>query len=185
MNFSRVVFDNTIKGDIARVNRADGTLYINPDIWQRLTGLEREFILFHEDGHLQLQTASEFTANKYAVEKFCPVQTLTDSELGKRIVVMTEITDPDQYISGSGGGVAVDPVSAVANAVGSVFDGIGTVFESLPLLGIGKKSRMQETEAQKKAALEISESKTAGTVKIVAIAGVIVIVVVTLIFLLK
>lgn len=174
--FSRVIYDNTIVGDIARVNRQTGDLYINPDIWHRISGLEKDYVLLHEAGHLELMTASEYEAHRYAVERFCPVQTLTDNELGRRIVVMSEITDPQRYMSGSGGGV--DPVSAVANAVGSIF-------EALPMLGVGKKSRLEETEANKKAALELSESNTSGIVKIVAIAGVIVIVVVVLIFIFK
>lgn len=173
--FSRVIYDDTIHGDIARVNRQTGDLYINPDIWDRISGLEKDYVLLHEAGHLELMTASEYQAHRYAVERFCQVQTLTDNELGRRIVVMSEITDPTRYMSGSGG---VDPVSAVANAIGSVF-------EALPMLGVGKKSRLEETEANKKAALELSESNTSGIVKIVAIAGVIVIVVVVLIFIFK
>lgn len=129
--FTNVIFDDTFKTDIARVNRADGTLYLNPSIWDRLTGLEREFVLLHEAGHLELMTADEFEANNYAVEKFAPVKTLSDAELGKRIVVMSEITVPENYISNYNG---VDPIGAIA-------DGVGKIFETLPMLGLGSGKR--------------------------------------------
>jgi hypothetical protein len=173
--FSNVIFDDTINTDIARVNRADGTLYLNPSIWKRLTGLEREFVLLHEAGHVELMTASEFEANNYAVEKFAPVKSLTDAELGKRIVVMSEITVPENYISNYNG---VDPVGAIGEAVGKIF-------ETLPMLGIGSKSRRKDQEAAAKAAISLENAKSSGTQKILIVGGMLVIVIVIIIFIFK
>lgn len=139
MRVTNVIYDPAIQTDIARVNRETGVLYLNPSIWKRLTADEREFVLLHEEGHLHLQTASEYQANKYAIGKYINVKNLTNAELGKRIQVVTEITDPTRYISGNGGGV--DPISAIANAGGSYFDMIGKVFQTLPMIGVGANSR--------------------------------------------
>lgn len=174
MNITKVVYDTSVRTDIARINRATGVLYINPAIWKQLTSDEREFVLLHENGHLQLQTASEHEANNYAINKFCPVQTLTDAELGKRIQVITEITDPERYISHYG----VDPVSNVAGA-------IGDIFKSLPLLGIGKKGRLQEQNAAAANQLSLinAQGKNAQTMLIVG--GVFAVVIVLFIFIFK
>lgn len=173
--FSNVIFDPTITTDIARVNRRDGTLFLNPTIWNRLSGLEREFVLLHEAGHLELMTADEFKANSYAVEKFAPVKTLSDAELGKRIVVMSEITVPENYISNYNG---VDPVGAIA-------DGVGSIFEALPLLGIGSKSRLAEKQASANAMISLENAKSQGLVKALVVGGVLVVVIVVLFFTLR
>lgn len=171
MQFKKVVFDSAMTGDIARVNRETQVLYINPAIWNRLTSHEREYVLFHEDGHLVLATADEFKANAYAIEKYCPVKTLTNSELGKRIQVMSEITDPARYISP----LALDPVSAISGAVDSIF-------QALPMFGIGSKSRIKEQNAAAEAQLKLinAQSKSAAAnqklylmVGIIAIVGII------------
>ncbi len=173
--FNRVIFDNTISTDIARVNRADRTLFLNPAIWGRLTGLEREFVLLHEAGHLELMTASEYQANKYAVDRFITVQTLTDAELGKRIQVLTEITDPGKYISGNF-------FEGIGNAVGT----IGTVSnETFKIFGIGAKNR--KSEADNAAAnswinqrLSAKNNKT-----LIILGGVFLVAIVTIILILK
>ena len=184
MNFTAVVFDQSVDTDIARVNRSTGVLYLNPHIWDSLTADEREFVLLHEDGHLQLQTASEYQANRYAIGKYCPVATLTDAELGKRIQVITEITDPTRYnLSGNAGGA--DPVTAIANGIGSIFD-------ALPLLGVGKKSR--EEEANNAAANQlkildaegnIQAAKSKSTQTLLVVGGMFLVVVIVLVFIFK
>jgi len=173
--FSKVIFDETVKSDIARVNRADRTLYLNPSIWNRLTGLEREFVLLHEAGHLELMTADEFKANKYAVEKFAPVESLTDNELGKRIVVMSEITDPAKYLSGNF-------FADIGNAIGT----IGTVSnETFKIFGIGSKRRIEENKAANKAALQFENAKSSNMQKLLIVGGMLIVVVVIIIFVFK
>jgi hypothetical protein len=169
MNITKVVFDDTVKTDIARVNRATGVLYINPAIWQRLTADEREFVLLHEKGHLELQTASEYEANNYAISKYLPVTSLTNAELGKRIRVITEITDPERYMSNFG----ADPVSAVSDALGSIF-------QALPMLGIGSKSRKAEQQAAADAAISLDKQKSASRQTMLIVGGLLFIVIMTL-----
>jgi hypothetical protein len=166
--FSKVIFDDTIQGDIARVNRQDRTLYLNPSIWNRLNGLEREFVLLHEAGHLELMTADEFAANKYAIEKFVQVEALTDAELGKRIVVISEITDPENYVSG--------------NFIGDI---VGQVNNTLSILGVGSKKRRKEAEAAAKAAKELESAKSASNIKLLVIGGFFVVVIIVLFFTFK
>ncbi|MBV5346814.1 hypothetical protein JZU46_01130 [bacterium] len=136
MKISKVVYNPEIGRNIARVNRKTGVLELDPAIWEALPELERDFVLLHEYGHVELQTASEFAANQYAIKEFLPVRTLTNKELGQRIEVLTRITAPDNYISYYSG---VDPVGAIGEAVGKIF-------ETLPLIGLGSKSRKEAAD---------------------------------------
>jgi len=131
MRVTNVVYDPAIQTDIARINRQTGVLYLNPSIWKSLTADEREFVLLHEEGHLHLQTASEYQANKYAIGKYINVKNLTNAELGKRIQVVTEITDPTRYVSNYNG---VDPL-------GQAIATVGDIFKTLPMIGVGSGSR--------------------------------------------
>ena len=151
MNFTRTIFDSN-QTEIARVNRTDGTLYLKPQIWDHLAEGEREYVLWHEKGHLILQTKDEFQANQYAIKNFVPAHTLSNPELKSRITVMASILAPGRENSQLSGftnttaaanpsvAVGVDPVSAIAGAIGSVFS-------ALPLLGIGSGARTREQEA--------------------------------------
>jgi hypothetical protein len=175
MKISKVVFNPDIGRNIARVNRQTGVIELDPSIWETLPELERDFVLLHERGHMELQTASEFAANQYAIKNFIPVRTLTNKELGQRIEVVTRITNPDNYISYYNG---VDPIGAIGEAVGKIF-------ETLPVIGIGSKSRQKETEARAKAALDLENAKSSGTTKIAFIGGTLLIVMIVLFFALK
>ncbi len=174
MEFSKIVFDDSVDTDIARVNRATGVLYLNPGIWNRLSEDEREFVLLHENGHLELQTASEYQANRYAVGKYIPVKTLSNSELGKRIQVVSEITNPDKYISHYG----VDPVSNVAGA-------LGDIFKALPLIGVGKKGRIQEQNAAAENQLKLTDKLAANKQTLLITGGLFLIVGIVLFFTFK
>lgn len=180
MNFTKVVFDNSVKTDIARVNRATGVLYLNQSIWGKLTAGEREFVLLHENGHLELQTASEYEANSYAINKYCPVQTLNNAELGKRIQVITEITDPERYILGADpvAHLGVDPISNIAGAVGDIF-------KTLPMIGIGSKSRMKEQNAAAANQLKLIDASGKSKTTLIVVGGVFLVVIIVLIFVFK
>jgi hypothetical protein len=174
MKISKVVYNPEIGRNIARVNRKTGVLELDPAIWEALPELERDFVLLHESGHVELQTASEFAANNYAIKEFIPVKTLTNKELGQRIEVVTRITDPANYSYYNG----VDPVGAIGEAVGNIF-------ESLPLLGLGSKSRQKESEINVKGAIDFENAKSAGTTKIALIGGTFLVVLLVLFFTFK
>lgn len=143
IKFTRTIFDPNQK-EIARVNRTDGTLYLKPQIWDTLPEGEKDFVLLHEQGHLVLQTTDEYRANEYAVKNYLPSHTLSNPELKARITVMQSILTPGREnspISGFDGVTVSDPVGAVAGAIGSVF-------ASLPMLGIGSGARQKEIAAQ-------------------------------------
>ena len=147
-SFTSVVFDPA-QGPIAQVNRADGTLYLKPQIWDTLPQEEKNFVLWHEKGHLVLQTTDEFKCNEYAVKHYVASHDLTNPELKKRITVMQTILTPGRENPAiSGFTAAVDPVSAVSGAIGSIFT-------TLPLLGIGSGARQAETAANAAAQSEI------------------------------
>jgi hypothetical protein len=147
--FSKVVYDAS-QAEIAKVNRVDKTLYLNPDIWKGLPADQKEFVLLHEKGHLVLQTTDEFEANEYAVKNFAPVKTLTNGELGKRIVVMKNILTPRVEAGFAAEGIA------------GALSGIMT---SLPVLGIGSKARQQEAAANATAQMQIITVQSAADSK--------------------
>lgn len=166
---------------IAKVNRKTGVLYLDSKIWNGLPKEEKNFVLWHERGHLYLNTHDEFKANAYAVSKFLPAGTFTQKEFGQKIMVMRSALQRAEEPETSN----FDPVStAVAAASG--------IMQTLPLFGIGSKSRIKEAEAnaaaetkviQAQAAADASKSKS--LLKIAAVVGVFVLLSVTIYFTLK
>jgi|GEM_PF-6357293 len=156
-----------IPGTIARINRNTGDLILNPEEWAKLSPSHRDFVLLHEEGHYKLQTPSEFEANNYAVAKYIEKAKFTD-DYGHRIVVMSDLIANGEYSD-----FAVDPVSAISNAVGSIFN-------VLPNLGIGTKARIKEAKAQEdliKLQAESNDvlmwSKTTNTIVIISVVALI------------
>jgi len=143
--FSKVIYDSQ-QAEIAKVNRENGTLFLNPVIWDKLPSGAREFVLLHEKGHLELKTTSEFEANKYAVKKFAPVKTLTNAELGKRIVIMKNILSPQ-------------PESGFLEGV------IQGAAQILPVLGIGSNSRVKEAAANADAQAKVINAQASAATK--------------------
>lgn len=177
--FKRVIIDHG-QAEIAKVNLKNRTLYLSPKIWDGLPEAEKEFVLLHEKGHLNMQTADEFAANAYAVKNFVPAGRFTNKELGKRIMVMRSVLDKAD--------------GKTANFSGSLDSaGIaGAIFENLSVLGIGSKSRQKEAAANAAANVSVLEAqakasaaKSAGTMKVVLIAGVLLIVAAAIYFTLK
>ena len=152
LNFKRVIMVPG-QSEIAKVNRRTGVLYLNPKVWEGLPTDQKEFVLFHEAGHLKLQTSSEFAANKYAIKNFLPVKTITKRELGQKIMVMREILDKaDGKIDGFG------LVDSIASAVSGIT-------QTLPLLGIGSKARQAEAEINTANQLQLFEAQSEIAVK--------------------
>lgn len=149
--------------DIARVNRQTGLLWLNSKIWDRLPTDQKDYVLFHEKGHLQLQTSDEFKANLFAMKKFAPAGKFNNQQLGQKIIVMKEILSKADNPS----------FTWVADASAGA---VGGIMQNLAVLGIGSKARQKEALTNAQAQAEIlkaqSESKK-GITKIVLILGVI------------
>lgn len=176
--FSKVIYDAS-QPEIAKVNRLDGTLYLNSQIWKGLPAEQQEFVLLHEEGHLNLQTTDEFEANAYAVSKFAPMTALTNSELGKRIVVMREILTPRE-------------LAESAFLIEGIIGAVSGIFQSLPMLGIGSGARQSEMATQAAANVSIIDAQSKANAKknqtniiIGVLAGVVLIVIITLYFTFK
>lgn len=156
---------------IAQVDRKSGILYLSPGIWNGLPRDQKDFVLFHEAGHLKLNTADEFRANTYAVNKFLNAGSFNNREFGQRIMVMRDVLDKaDGQIS---------PLTGIAEGVAGAVSGIAQI---LPVLGVGSKARQKEAEANAKAASQVLDSqakatnaKTKSTLTIILVAGVVVI----------
>lgn len=176
--FKRVILDHS-QAEIAKVNLKTKTLYLSPAIWSGLPKEEKDFVLFHEEGHLTMQTADEFAANKYAVGKFLKAGTFTNKELGQKIMVMRSILDKADG----------QTAPMIAELVAGV---VSPITQALPVLGIGSKSRIKETQATAAANAKVYEAqakveaaKSKNTMKIVLIGGVLLVVAVVVYFTLK
>lgn len=166
--------------EIAKVNRKSGTLYLSSEIWNRLPQAEKNFVLYHEEGHLKLQTNDEFAANKYAIGKFISAGQFTNREFGQKLMVMKSILNKADTEK-------VSPFVAelVAGAV-------TPITQALPVLGIGSKARIKETQATAAANAKIYEaqaaaanSKSKSIQNIVLIVGALLVVAVAIYFILR
>jgi len=177
------VFKNVImvpgQPEIAKVNRNTGTLYLSSDIWKGLPEDEKQFVLFHEEGHLVLKTADEYQANSYAVGKFAQAGTFTNKELGQKIMVMRSILDK---ADGQTSNFAAELAAGASSGI----------LQTLSVLGIGSKSRIKEAEATAAANATIYQAqakaeseKTNSIMKIALIIGVLLIVALIIYFTLR
>ena len=161
------------------MNLKSGTLYLSQKIWSGLPASEKEFVLLHENGHLTMQTADEYRANSYAVGKFLKAGTVTNKELGQKILVMRSVLDK------ADGKTASFTADIAAGATSGIM-------QTLSVLGIGSKSRIKEAEATAaanstiyKAQAEAAATKSKSTMQIILIAGVLVIVAIAIYFTLR
>jgi Zn-dependent protease with chaperone function len=67
---TNIFFAKGMANNVAQCNRQTGELYLNVDMWDNLTEEQQAFIVYHEEGHIVLQTKNEFEADAYAVEKY-------------------------------------------------------------------------------------------------------------------
>jgi hypothetical protein len=150
--------------EIAKVDRKNGSLYLSSKIWAGLPASEKNFVLYHEEGHLKLDTADEWKANAYAVGKFASAGNFTNKELGQKIMVMRSILDK---ADGQTTPFTADVAAGAASGI----------MQTLSVLGIGSKARQAEAaataaanstiyEAQAKA--ETAKSKGITTILLVA-----------------
>lgn len=146
MEFNEISF--TDLGDIvARVDRNTGNLEINNEIWGQLPPEYKEFVLLHEAGHLVLKTQEEHQANTYAIGKYLESAAIDNQEFNKRIIILSEILSDEgrkMFRRRNYDNLAGDPVSAAA-------EGLGSIFDILPALGIGSKARSKEAQANAQA----------------------------------
>jgi hypothetical protein len=153
MIFKKVTYvdNDEMDGVIARVEENTDELQLNKNIFDYLPEGFKEFVLYHEEGHIILKTSDEFQANMFAIHQYIPAHVATD-ELGRRIVVMTQALTPgsdapfrhgiktDKPAYKNYTAIAADPVSNVALALSSIVGDLGN-------LGIGSKRRINETKA--------------------------------------
>ncbi len=169
------------QAEIAKVNRKTGVLYLSDAVWKGLPQEEKNFVLYHEEGHLTLQTADEFQANKYAVGKFLSAGTFTQKELGQKIMVMRSILDK---ADGKTSNFSSDLSSvSLGNDSLGIGAGLTAIMQGLPILGIGQKAREKETITNAAAQATIynaqataAAAKSKGTLTIIMIAGTLLIV---------
>ncbi|MDD3739139.1 MAG: hypothetical protein PHP31_07595 [Lentimicrobiaceae bacterium] len=144
--FSDVKFVNNADY-IAQVDHDDNTLAINNDIWQYLNENEKDFVLWHEQGHLRLDTKSEFLANGYAVQKFAnSIEVRNPRDLSQKITFLTNqnlYRHPNKVITldvpqDNKSNIAPILVAAIIGAVGSIG---GAVIQKS---NIGQKARQKE-----------------------------------------
>ncbi len=156
--------------EIAKVDQKTGILYLSPKIWNGLPQSEKNFVLFHENGHLELQTSNEFLANKYAVGKFLSGGSFSNKELGQKIMVMRDILDKaDGQTSNFTAGV---------NDMYGIGTGLSAIMQGLPVLGIGQKAREKEATATAaanstilNAQAAVTAAKAKSTTTIILVAG--------------
>lgn len=58
-----------IRNSPAAIDRANGVLYINPKLFNRLTPFQKKFVKYHEMGHYKFQTSDELVADAYAFDQ--------------------------------------------------------------------------------------------------------------------
>ena len=167
--FSRVIMAPATQPEIAKVNLKTGVLFLNEKIWKDLPAEEKNYVLFHEAGHLQLNTADEFAANQYAVSNFAPVGTLTNEQLAQKITVMRSILDK-----------ADDNYAGFAIA-----DIVGGIFQNLQVLGIGSKARAAEAKAAAEANATATAANSKANTKLLLIGGTFLMVGIVIFFTLK
>jgi Zn-dependent peptidase ImmA (M78 family) len=159
-------------------------LWLNSNIWDRLPTDQKEFVLLHEKGHLRLQTGDEFRANQYAVKRFAPVNSFSNQKLGQKIMVMRDILDKadEDYSSNFTETLLAGAASGLASSI----------FQILPVLGVGSKSRQAETAANTAASIqlmntqaELAAQKSKTTTKTILVVGVLALVVVVSILIIR
>lgn len=58
-----------MQGTPLACDRSTATIYINPPLYSKLTLFERKFWIWHEKGHIILDTSDEFRADEFAFNK--------------------------------------------------------------------------------------------------------------------
>lgn len=182
MNFSAVTY-KSLNGVVAQVDRTTGELFIDPSIWKNLPAEVKDYVLLHEDGHITLQTADEFQANKYAIGRFMERGTLTDQEFGRRIVVLSEILGEKGRTSyfKSANVSNFDPSTLITSISGS----LSSIFNNLPALGVGSFSRRAEGQQQATNAFILQAKSAKATNTMIMMVGGFAIIIVVILVLFK
>lgn len=183
--FSKIEF---VKNEdyVAQVNHDNHLLKINEDIWDYLNNSEKDFVLWHEAGHLRLDTKSEFLANGYAIQKFAnQIEVRNPNDLSQKILFLT---NQKLYKHPTSNVITLNvpkenksniPPLIIAGIIGAVGSIGGAVIQKS---NIGEKARKREAEyyAQLQMAQEQQRQENAkkliiiGTIAIVVILVVIV-----------
>ena len=100
----------------AKVNRLTGEMYISKRHFSKMPPIYRKFVLFHEEGHVKLNTTSEEAADNYAVDELIKrgyplseilksltkVLTFNNKEhYGRAMVVFNKLREHDYKVNGN------------------------------------------------------------------------------------
>lgn len=128
---------------MAQVNHDNNSLLINEDIWQHLNDDVKKFVLWHEEGHLKLDTRDEFIANGYAVDKYVKSAEIKDpKDFSRSIIFLTNTYD----LRKNNSPISIDTNKSnfvpIAAAIIAAVGGIGSALISKS--NIGSKARKKE-----------------------------------------
>lgn len=66
--------DAELAGTPCACDRETGVIFINPEEYRKLTRFQRKFWIWHEKGHINLNTADEIAADNYAFDHLAGTQ---------------------------------------------------------------------------------------------------------------
>ncbi len=79
----------------ARVLRKSGIVFINRNIWNKLSEPAKKFILLHEEGHHVLDTSNELKADEYAFYRYAGSEKYSLKNTLKTITQTLDTSRPD------------------------------------------------------------------------------------------
>ncbi len=85
MTFSKITYVDNLGSTPAMVNHRTGELLINTPVFNKLNPDTQDFVMYHEEGHLVLNTKDEYLADQYALAKYIS----TGHPLSSSIMAMT------------------------------------------------------------------------------------------------
>lgn len=164
---------------VAQVNHDDNSLLINETIWQHLNDDVKQFILWHEEGHLKLDTRDEFEANGYAIDKYVKSAEIRDPKDYSRVIVFLTNTY-DMYNAPSPTTLNTNDKSnfvPIAAAIIAAAGGIGSALISKS--NIGSKARKKEASymAELQMQMEAQRQQSQKQLIMYGIIGIVVIIV--------
>ena len=163
MPFTSVTYNSDLKHTPARVNRLTGELQLNPATWPHLPASYRKFILLHEAGHIIHNTPDEAAVNQFAIMQYLTPFRNNPALYAAAQAEVQEITNPETTRAFSNFDVL---------GLGSAFQGLGNIFQSLPFLGVGSGKRQDEATNNTFLQLTKAEQDQANSTKTILVGGV-------------
>lgn len=125
--FKTITYSANLGTVVARVNHLTGELQLNSELWPRMSNAHRDYVLAHEETHLETGLTDETLVTQLALMKF--VQGINDSNRLERENFLDQMASTVDKPAKQNNPVmwsnADDPVSAIANAVGDLSNLVG------------------------------------------------------------